>query len=79
MRTIAAGVFKAKCLAIMNEVQGTHEPVVVTKNGRPVVKLVAVQEKDTRDPIFGFFKDKLKIVGDVESPIPAGEWKMLRD
>ncbi len=79
MRTIAAGVFKAKCLAIMDEVNGTHEPVIVTKNGKPVIQVIAVLEDSMKDPIFGFFKDRLKIVGDIESPVPAGEWKMLRD
>lgn len=39
MRTIPAGEFKAKCLAVMDEVQATGRPVLVTKRGRPVVRL----------------------------------------
>ena len=42
MRTIAAGEFKAKCLAVMDEVQATGQPVVVTKRGKPVVRLTPV-------------------------------------
>jgi hypothetical protein len=34
MRTMAAGRFKATCLAVMDEVQAKREPVVITKNGK---------------------------------------------
>ena len=35
-----ASVFKARCLKVMNEVPATGEPVVVTKRGKPVVKVI---------------------------------------
>jgi prevent-host-death family protein len=35
-----AGQFEARCLKVMDDVQSTREPVVITKNGRPVAKLV---------------------------------------
>jgi prevent-host-death family protein len=49
MRTIAAGEFKAKCLAVMDEVQATGQPVVVTKRGKPVARLTPVGP--TRAPL----------------------------
>ena len=67
MQTIAAGVFKAKCLAIMDEVQSKREPVTITKNGKPVARLVPIEEE--KDSIFGFYKGMAEIVGDIESPI----------
>jgi len=76
MRTIAAGTFKAKCLAIMDEVQAKREPVLITKNGKPVARLVPVEED--QDSIFGFMKGKMKIIGDIESPIPASEWRRFK-
>jgi prevent-host-death family protein len=44
MKKVAAGAFKAKCLAVMDDVQanGKRETVVITKHGRPVLKLVPV-------------------------------------
>ena len=69
MKQIPAGTFKARCLDIMKKVQATGEPVVVTRRGTPVVKVVPVRKK--KDDIFGFMKGKGKIVGDIESPIPA--------
>jgi prevent-host-death family protein len=78
MRTMAAGKFKATCLAVMDEVQAKREPVMITKNGKPVAKLVPVESKEDADPIFGFYKGKLEIVGDIMSPaFDADEWEPL--
>jgi prevent-host-death family protein len=78
MQTIAAGTFKAKCLAIMDEVQAKREPVIITKNGKPVARLEPIINEDEKDPIFGFYKGMMEIVGDIESPIPASEWKRCK-
>ena len=77
MRYMRASTFKARCLSIMNDVQATGEPVIVTKRGKPVVKVVpAESEKNT---IFGFMTGKFKIVGDIEAPaIPPKNWNRRR-
>ena len=56
MKTMAAAKFKATCLAVMDEVQAKREPVLLTKNGKPVAKLVPIEEEF--DPIFGFYKGR---------------------
>jgi prevent-host-death family protein len=66
-KTIPAGAFKARCLAIMDEVQAKREAIVITKRGKPVAKLVPVEKE--KDDIFGFMKGKLTVLGDVVSPI----------
>ena len=71
MKTMAAGVFKARCLAVMDEVQAKREAVVITKRGKPVVKIVPVDEK--KDEIYGFLKGKVKIHGDIVGPILTPE------
>ncbi len=76
MRRIAAGAFKAHCLAVMKQVQSTGVPVVVTKRGAPMVKVIPIRPE--KDDIFGFLKDELIIVGDIESPIPV-EWGTTQD
>ena len=76
-KTMPAGLFKSKCLSVMDEVQAKCEPIIITKRGKPVVKLVPVNGK--RDDIFGFLKGKLKVVGDVVSPvIPLKDWASLK-
>ena len=71
MKCIAAGAFKARCLAVMKDVAVTGEPVIVTKRGKPLVKLVPA-EKETPG-LLGCMAGKVKIIGDIESPIPV-EW-----
>ncbi|MBS1852321.1 MAG: type II toxin-antitoxin system Phd/YefM family antitoxin [Acidobacteria bacterium] len=73
MKTYPAGQFKARCLKIMDEVQATRQPIVITKKGRPVVKLVPAdgQPKD----VFGCLKGEIEITGDIVSPaVPLEEW-----
>jgi prevent-host-death family protein len=73
MKTMAAGSFKARCLAVMDEVQAKRETIVITKRGKPVVKLVPADAE--KDDIYGFLKGKWKITGDVISPaISKEEW-----
>ena len=72
-KTMPAGEFKAKCLKVMDQVQARRESVTITKRGKPVVKLVPIEE--TRDPIFGVLKGKVKIKGDIVGPIlTIEEW-----
>lgn len=75
MKQIPAGEFKARCLAVMKKVQATGEPVIVTKRGAPVVKVVPVESE--KNDIFGFMAGKVKIVGDIESPIPV-DWEVTK-
>jgi prevent-host-death family protein len=77
MKQMRASVFKARCLAVMDDVQATGEPVIVTKRGKPVVKVVPI--KPEKDNIFGSMADEVKIVGDIESPVvPLKAWKIMR-
>ena len=45
MRTIKASEFKARCLSLMDDVAQSGEEIVVTKNGRPVSKLVPLKNR----------------------------------
>ena len=71
-RTIKASEFKAKCLKLMDEVAETRQEIVITKNGRPVSKLMPYSERPKT--LFGIDRGKLEIIGDVVSPIDV-EWE----
>jgi prevent-host-death family protein len=72
-----ASAFKARCLAVMDDVQATGEPVIVTKRGKPVVKVIPI--KPEKDDIFGFMAGEFEIVGDIESPVvPLSAWKIMK-
>ena len=78
MKQMRASVFKAQCLKVMNRVQKTGEPVIVTKRGKPVGKVIPIEQEN--DDIFGFMKGKFEIVGDIVSPVtPLEDWEALKE
>lgn len=77
MKTIAAGQFKARCLQVMEDVRTKRTPVLITKRGKPLVKLVPPDDKPL--DIFGRLAGKIEIVGDIVSPItPLEDWECLK-
>ncbi|MGA9900957.1 MAG: type II toxin-antitoxin system Phd/YefM family antitoxin [Terriglobales bacterium] len=77
MKKMAAGAFKVHCLAVMDEVQAKRQTILITKRGKPVVKLVPA-EKDL-DDIYDFLAGKGVVAGDVVSPaILHDDWGELR-
>ena len=64
-RTIPAGEFKNRCLALMDEVNETGEEIVITKHGKPVSRLVPVKK---RVPLLGMFRSQIRINGDIVGP-----------
>jgi len=77
MKKMAAGEFKAHCLAVMEDVRMTREPVLITRRGRPVAKLVPTDRSS--DDFIGRLEGVVKIVGDIESPVePPENWEALR-
>jgi prevent-host-death family protein len=74
-KAIKASEFKAKCLALIDEVASSGDTLVITKNGKPLVELVPHRRKK-RSP-FGIWKDSVKITGDIISPIDI-EWDALK-
>jgi prevent-host-death family protein len=77
MKKIAAGEFKAKCLTIMENVRKNREPILITKRGRPLAKLVPAEEPS--EEFLGRLEGVVRIVGDIESPIePPEAWESSR-
>ena len=68
MKTIAAAEFKAHCLTLMDDVQATKRPLVITKRGKPVAKLVPIEER--KDDFIGRLKGVFEVVGDLEDDPP---------
>jgi prevent-host-death family protein len=64
-RTISAAEFKTHCLALLDEVSKTRETLIVTKRGRPVAQVVALDDDTERRPMRG----SVRCVGDIVAPI----------
>ena len=67
-RTLSASQFKARCLALLDEVATTRRPLVVTKRGRPVARVVAIEEEPSLERSVTF------LVDDEELIAPVARW-----
>jgi prevent-host-death family protein len=74
-RIIKASEFKAKCLAVLDEVERTRQPVVITKRGKPVARLVP--HVAAKAGARGILKGRVEILGDIISPIDV-DWEALK-
>ncbi len=72
IRTVTASEFQAKCLELMDEVDETGAELVITKNGRPVSRLIPYREMPQAP--FGRDRDIIQIHGDIIEPLDA-EWE----
>lgn len=66
-REIPAGEFKARCLALMDEVQRSGGEYVITKRGVPVARLLPATFD--RRPLLGSLKGTASTTGDIVSPL----------
>lgn len=65
--TISAALFKAECLGLLDKVARTKQSIVITKRGRPVARLMPLQEP-TRS-----LAGSIVLEHDIVSPIDV-EW-----
>jgi prevent-host-death family protein len=69
IQRIAISEFKAKCLALLEEVQKTRIPLRVTRRGKPIADVIpAAPETDGRDWL-GSMSGSIEITGDTVSPV----------
>jgi antitoxin (DNA-binding transcriptional repressor) of toxin-antitoxin stability system len=62
----------------MEDVRSTREPLIITKRGKPVAKLVPVDNPE-KDDFIGRLKGVFQVVGDIESPVvPLEDWDALK-
>jgi prevent-host-death family protein len=64
---LPATEFKAKCLAYLDQVAQTHASITLTKHGRPVARLVPVD--DAEPVVFGRLAGTVQVLGDIVNPL----------
>lgn len=80
METIAISKFKATCLAVLERVRTTGEPVLVTRFGKPVAEVVPPPLPPRPEKWLGSLRDRGRILGDVVSPaVPEEDWEVLSE
>ena len=78
--TISISKFKATCLAVLERVRRTGQPVVVTKHGKPVAEVVPPAPESSGNDWLGSMRGRGRVVGDIVAPAAEPEeWEVLRD
>jgi len=72
MKDIASSKFKATCLAVIENVRKTGEPVRITRFGKPVAEIVPATPKQAKSWI-GSMQGQMEVVGDIVGPVGAFE------
>jgi prevent-host-death family protein len=79
MQEIAISKFKAKCLAILEQVRQTKKPIRITRRGEPVAEIIPPSPAKQKNWL-GSMKGTGKIVGDIVSPvIDLNDFEVMRD
>ena len=80
MIEVAISEFKAKCLALLEQVRRTRQPIRITRHGKPVAEVVPPSPVEDRSAWMGSMKGRMEILGDITSPASdEDEWEALRD
>jgi prevent-host-death family protein len=69
---IAAGDFKARCLKLLDDVAKTREPLVITKYGKALAKLVPMPPETE---LFGALAGSVIKEDDLISPVD-NDWEV---
>jgi prevent-host-death family protein len=80
MEKVSISQFKAKCLALLERVEKTKQPIRITRHGKPVADVVPAVPMVDRAALFGSMRNSMEILGDIVSPvIDLDEIEALRD
>ena len=63
---VAAGIFKTHCLRYLDEVNRTRKELIITKRGKPVARLVPVEQGQSR--VVGRLNGTVTVLGDIIGP-----------
>jgi prevent-host-death family protein len=69
IQEVAISEFKAKCLALLENVRKTKTPIRVTRRGKPVADVIPATEGAENSSWIGSMKDLMEITGDIVSPV----------
>jgi len=78
METVNISLFKATCLALLEKVRRTGQPILVVKRGEPIAEIVPPSPRSTKTSWLGMSSGTVKIAGDILAPAADDqEWEVL--
>lgn len=80
MKTVQASVFKARCLAILDEVERTGNEIAISKRGRVVARLLPPHGAQGKQYPQHRLRGTGKSTGNIaDPPLPENAWEALAD
>lgn len=73
MRTLSAAEFRNSCLAVLEQVERTREPITVTRHGKPVACITPVSSRAAANPLIGSIEHQGDLIGPLDD-----DWDALR-
>lgn len=77
MKTMGISEFKAQALKILDFIAKSHESLIITKRGRPLVQINSCAS-DSTDPQPGKLAETLVFEKDIVTPLSEDDWDACR-
>ena len=74
---MSASEFKAKCFQMLDDVAANGAPVLITKRGRPIARLVPLGSP--LESLKGTWKGLVEIKGDIVRFDTSADWEVLAE
>ena len=80
MERMAIATFLENCVAVLDKVHQSRQPVLITRSGKPVAEIVPAPPVAPVRPWLGSMRGTGRIIGDIISPASEiSDWDVLRD
>ncbi len=74
---INAAEFRTKCFKILDQVNTTHREIVITKRGKPIAKIVHIDQANQKEPLIGALAGTGRTLGDLTEPVTdSKDWEI---
>jgi antitoxin (DNA-binding transcriptional repressor) of toxin-antitoxin stability system len=74
MNVISKGKLKAKMLEIFRQLEASGEELIVTDQGKPVLKIIPIKKVTSVAEVFGDLQGKVSYLEDINAP-SFSEWE----
>ena len=80
LQEVAISEFKARCLALLEQVRKTKKSIRITRFGKPVAEVVPPSPRKEKGDWLGSMEGSFDILGDIVSPvIEVDDFEVMRD
>lgn len=79
METVSVSEFKATCLALLQKVRRTGQPILITRRGEPIAQVIPPLPAERPADWIGSMRGTGRILGDIVSPVmDESDWEAAR-